>query len=57
MSELELTPQRDGVPSACVVNFDNIQTLSRDVFRRHVTTLGAPRMAEACRRLNDALGC
>jgi len=24
VSELELTPQDDGVPSACVVNFDNL---------------------------------
>lgn len=30
VSELELTPGADGVPSACVVNFDNIHTVRRD---------------------------
>jgi mRNA interferase MazF len=29
VSELELSPERDGVPSECVVNFDNLHTLPR----------------------------
>src|SRR3954466_828404 len=29
VSELVLTPAEDGVPSDCVVNFDNLHTLSR----------------------------
>lgn len=57
VSELELTPERDGVPSACVVNFDNIHTLPRASFRRIVTALSAPRMAQACTTLRDATGC
>ena len=32
VSELELTPDQDGVPSICVVNFDNLHTLSKEVF-------------------------
>lgn len=56
VSELELTT-RDGVPSECVVNFDNVHTIPRDVFRRRVATLSAARMAEACRCLAAANGC
>jgi len=57
VSELPLTTTADDVPSDCVVNFDNIHTLSRELLRRRVTMLRPARMAEACRRLNDALGC
>jgi mRNA interferase MazF len=57
VSELELTSQRDQVPSDCVVNFDNLHTIPRAAFRRRVTTLSPARMAEACRALRDALGC
>ena len=55
--ELELTVAVDGVPSDCVVNFDNIHTLPREVFRRRITTLSAVRLSEACRVLADATGC
>ncbi len=57
VSELDLTPEVDGVPTPCVVNFDNLHTVERALLRRRVTTLSAPRMAAACRVLNDALGC
>lgn len=57
VSELELTPDADGVPTDCVANFDNLHTLPREVFRRRVTKLGAARMAESCRVLRDATGC
>lgn len=57
VSELELTPEQDGVPSACVVNFDNIHTIERSLLRRRVATLAPARTARACRVLNDALGC
>ena len=56
-SELELTPDTDGVPTECVVNFDNLHTLPRDSFRRRVAQLGPARMAEACRTLRDATSC
>lgn len=56
VSELELTTD-DGVPSACVVNFDNVHTLRRDSLRRRVTLLSPARMAEACRTLQAATGC
>ncbi len=57
VSELELTAADDGVPSDCVVNFDNIHTIPRDALRRLIGQLGPPRMAEACQRLRDATGC
>jgi len=57
VSELELAPERDGVPTACVVNFDNIHTLPRAQFRRRIATLTPARLSEACRTLNDAMGC
>lgn len=57
VSELRLTPARDGVPTECVVNFDNVHTIGRAIFRRHVTTLSDGRMAEVCRTLTAATGC
>ncbi len=57
VSELLLTPADDGVPSECVVNFDNVHTVPRSVFRRRVTALSARRMTQACRTLRDAVGC
>ena len=57
VSELELTPETDGVPTECLANFDNLHTLPRDAFRRPVTQLGPERLAESCRVLRDAMGC
>jgi mRNA interferase MazF len=57
ISELVLTPTDDGVPTECVVNFDNIHTVSRSAFRWRVALLPAPRMAQACRAFRDAVGC
>jgi mRNA interferase MazF len=53
---LELT-QADGVPTSSVVNFDNIHTIPREVFRRRVTALSPGRVAEGCRTLQAATGC
>ncbi|MBW3611462.1 MAG: type II toxin-antitoxin system PemK/MazF family toxin [Actinobacteria bacterium] len=57
VSELDLRAETDGVPTDCLVNFDNLQTLERATFRRLVTRLSAARMAQACRVLGDATGC
>jgi mRNA interferase MazF len=56
VSELELTPS-DGVPTDCIVNFDNLHTLPRACFRRRITKLSPKRMAQVCRRLASAVGC
>jgi mRNA interferase MazF len=57
VSELDLSAAHDGLPTDCVVNFDNVHTLARETFRRLVTTLPEARMAEACRVLAAATGC
>src|SRR5437667_832174 len=57
VSELVLTAARDGVPTDCVVNFDNLHTIPRASFRRRLATLSAGRMAQVCRTLRDAVGC
>ncbi|MDQ6613627.1 MAG: type II toxin-antitoxin system PemK/MazF family toxin [Actinomycetota bacterium] len=57
VSELDLTPGEDGVPTECVANFDNLHTLPRASLRRKVTTLSPSRMAQACRVLQAATGC
>lgn len=57
VSELELTPDDDGVPTHCVANFDNLHTLPKDAFRRRVARLTASRMSQACRVLLAATGC
>ncbi|CAN5194624.1 type II toxin-antitoxin system PemK/MazF family toxin [soil metagenome] len=57
VSEIDLTPGEDGVPTDCVINFDNLHTLPRASFRRRITKLAPARMAQACRALNDASGC
>lgn len=54
VSELELTPDADGVPTECVANFDNLHALPKDAFRSPVTQLGPERLAESCRVLRDA---
>ena len=56
VSELELT-RDDGVPTDCVVNFDNIHTIPRSAFRRQLTQLGPSRLGQACQTLRDATGC
>ena len=55
-SELPLTAD-DGVPVESVVNFDNVNTLPRQAFRRRVAQLSPDRMAEACLALKAATGC
>ncbi len=57
VSEMELSARSDGVPSDCVVNFDNVHTLPRAAFRRPVTSLSPARLAELCRVLAASTGC
>lgn len=55
-SELGLGPE-DGVPEPCVVNFDNLHTVRRSLFRRRITRLSRDRLDQVCRTLDVALGC
>ncbi|MBV8297768.1 MAG: type II toxin-antitoxin system PemK/MazF family toxin [Acidimicrobiia bacterium] len=56
MSELPLDPT-DGMPAACVANFDALQTVRRSLFRRRITRLSQAKMEHACGVLANALGC
>jgi mRNA interferase MazF len=57
VSELPLTATEDGLPTDCVVNFDNVHTIARSTFRRRIASLSDARMSQACRVLRDAVGC
>lgn len=57
VSELVLTATEDGLPTDCVVNFDNVHTVPRSAYRRRITSLSEARMGQACRTLRDAVGC
>jgi len=57
VSELELTTHADGVPSDCIVNFDNIHTIPRASFRRLIVKLEPHRLVQVCQRVRDATGC
>lgn len=57
VSELPLNAVEDGLPTDCVVNFDNVHTIPRSAFRRRIAALSDVRMSEACRTLRDAFGC
>jgi mRNA interferase MazF len=57
VSELRLTAVEDGLPTDCVVNFDNVHTVARSAFRRRIASLSDVRMIQACRVLRDAVGC
>ena len=63
VSELELTAERDRVPSDCIVNFDNIHTIPRravpakgDDSLRHTHRRGLTRAARLRRLLKYLLG-
>ena len=55
-TEVELGPA-DGMPRACVLNADHVATLPKGYLGDLITTLGADRVAEACRALDHATGC
>ena len=57
VSEVHLTARDDSVPTDCVVSFDNLHTIPREVFRRRVATLSPARLEQACRALTAAAGC
>lgn len=57
ISELELTAAEDGVPTDCVVSFDNIHTLPRTAFRRPIARLSQSRLQQVCRTLAASTGC
>jgi mRNA interferase MazF len=57
ISELELTKKNDSVPTDCIVSFDNLYTIPRNLFRRKIAELSAYRKSQACQCIHDAMGC
>ncbi|HYY80224.1 MAG TPA: type II toxin-antitoxin system PemK/MazF family toxin [Actinomycetes bacterium] len=55
-SELALSKD-DGMPSECVLNFDNVTVIRKAHFVERICRLGPVQMANACRALAVALGC
>ncbi|MBL8186475.1 MAG: type II toxin-antitoxin system PemK/MazF family toxin [Acidobacteria bacterium] len=55
-TEVVLTPETDGTPSACAVNLDNIQTVQKDSLDAHLTTLSYARMREVATAIEFAFG-
>ena len=55
-SEVAIGPD-DGMPQECVVTLDNLRTSPKAQLIEPITKLGAERMDEVCRALNNAAGC
>lgn len=49
--------EADGMPTACVVNLDNIATEPVAFLTERITRLGPDRMHQVCRALTHASGC
>lgn len=54
--EVELTPFEDGVLQHCVVNCDNLQTITKRALEQKITTLSFERMEEVNAAITYALG-
>ena len=55
-SEVVLNPDDDGVPRACVVNLDGIQSIRQSWLSDYVVRLSSPRMREIDEAIVYALG-
>lgn len=47
----------DGMATECVVNLDNLRTVSQTLLGDPITSLSGPRMHEVCKALAIATGC
>jgi mRNA interferase MazF len=48
--------QREGLPKPCVVNCDNLRTISKEALETRISRLQAPRFREVKRALGFAFG-
>ena len=55
-TEVRLGPD-DGLPSECVLNFDNVSAVPRAYFVERICALRGNRMREVCKALAIATGC
>ena len=49
--------EKDGVPDACVISFDNVQRAPRALLGEPIASLSGPRMLDVCKALAIATGC
>lgn len=55
-SELVLGPE-DGMPTECVLSFDNLATVPKSLLTERITRLSVPNLTALCRALKVATGC
>lgn len=48
--------EADGMPNACLINIDHIQTVSKEKFEAYLTHLGAEKLAEVFEAVKFAFG-
>ncbi len=49
--------QTEGMPTECVLNFDDIFSVPKNLLTRRITRLREPRLSELCEALRMATGC
>ena len=52
-----LLSQADGMPSECVLSFDNLQVVHKSMLKRRITALSPARLEQACDVTSYTLGC
>jgi mRNA interferase MazF len=55
-TEVRLT-KRDGMPSACVLSFDNLVTVPKAFLTKWITHVPEAKLPELCEALRTAAGC
>lgn len=55
-SEIALD-EADGLPTACALSADNVQTVPKSALQRRITSLSDAKLEDVCERLSYALGC
>lgn len=55
-TEVELD-QGDGMPSACVLSFDNLTPMTRGLLTERITVLGPEKLRQSCSALGAAVNC
>lgn len=55
-TEVDLGPE-DGMPSACVLNADQIDAADKNFLIERITALGPEKMGEVCSALDYATSC
>jgi mRNA interferase MazF len=56
-TEVELDPQRDGVPRPCALALDNVTTIRTSLCTERISALDPVRMREVCEALRAASAC